>query len=343
MHRPKLLLTAMALLVLAWIGFWIHGWWGTITLDYENQPLATVLRSFTRQSDLPVITDLDQTKSVTIHVVRVPVAEALDAVQALTESRGRLAFVAAPSKLELEKALGQLPRKLDQEKWKTIEYRLPYMFANAREELPRWADPRKQLWNPSPKQEKTLTSLFDNAAQCADIRIILSANWNPGVQKLPSPSSIASNLIFLTRQAGGMGKIVFLLSGPRPDGYANSDSLDRSRPGDSGLRRSEGNPLPPEAFACRLQSLTFGLPEEQSKETQASIDDSVRQYKEWLHLSPEEQEKKIQEIMQDPNRQARGSDRFTRGMRMMSPEQRAQRYARYNARKEAVKDPGHSR
>ncbi|NDB12060.1 MAG: hypothetical protein EBX54_09015, partial [Betaproteobacteria bacterium] len=45
---------------------------------------------------------------------------------------------------------------------------------------------------------------------------------------------------------------------------------------------------------------------------------------------------KMQEIMQDPARQQRGSDRFIRGMRMMSPQQRAQRYTRYNARKEAV-------
>ncbi|NCY21605.1 hypothetical protein EBX31_06580, partial [bacterium] len=89
MNRQKLLFATIGLLGLVWLGIWIHGWWGTITLDYENKPLGTVLRSFTRQSGLPVITDLDENKQITIHVIRVPVAEALDALQAVAESRGR--------------------------------------------------------------------------------------------------------------------------------------------------------------------------------------------------------------------------------------------------------------
>ena len=344
MNRQKLLLCTIGLLGLIWLGAWIHGWWGTITLEYENKPLQSVLQSFTRQSGLPVVSDLDGNKLITIHVIRVLVSEALDALQAVAESRGRLLYLAAPNKTELQKALSLLPQKLEPADWKTIEYRLPFMFLGGTEDLPRWGDPRQQTWNPSTPKDGTLASLFENAAQTTDIRIVLPAGWNPKIEKSVSSGPIASTLPFLTHAAGGTGKMIYLLPGPRPDRGPDAGSPDRSASSDSWRRRSsEGPQLSPEAFATRLQSRLTGLPADQSKEVQASIDESVKQYKDWLALSPEEQEKKMQEIMQDPARQQRGSDRFIRGMRMMSPQQRAQRYTRYNARKEAVKDPDHNR
>ena len=344
MNRQKLLLSTIALLGLLWLGVWIHGGWGTITLDYENKPLGTVLRSFTKQSGLPVVTDLDETKPITIHVIRVPVAEALDALQAVAESRGRLLYLAAPNNADLQKGFSLLPGKLDSADWKTIEYRLPFMFLAGSEDLPRWGDPRKQTWNPSDLKDSSLVSSFENAAQTTDIRIVLPSSWNPKIQKSMSSGPLDSNLTFLSHIAGGTGKMVFLLPGPRPDRGPESESADRSGSSDSWRRRwSEGPQIPPEAFAIRQQARLSGLPADQAKEAQTSIDESVKQYKEWLSLTPEEQEKKMQEIMQDPARQQRGSDRFTRGMRMMSPEQRSQRYSRYNNRKEAIKDPGHNR
>lgn len=344
MNRQKLLLFTIGLLGLVWLGIWIHSWWGTITLDYENKPLQVVLQSFTRQSGLPVVTDLDRNKPITIHVIRAPVSEALDALQAVAESRGRLLYLAAPNNSQLEKALSLLPGKLEATEWKTIEYRLPFMFLGGLEDLPRWGDPRKQTWNPPTPKDSSLVSFLENAAQTTDIRIILPAGWNPKIEKSVSSGPIASALPSLTRIAGGTGKMFFLLPGPRPDRGPESESADRSVSSDSWRRRwSEGPQLPPEAFAIRQQARLSGLPADQTKEAQASIDESVKQYKEWLSLPPEEQEKKMQEILQDPSRQQRGSDRFMRGMRMMSPQQRAQRYTRYNARKEAVKDPGHSR
>ncbi|NCW26975.1 MAG: hypothetical protein EBV83_01525 [Verrucomicrobia bacterium] len=344
MNRQKSLLFMIGLLGLIWLGVSIHGWWGTITLDFENKPLQAVLRSFTRQSGLPVITDLDGNKPITIHVIRAPVSEALDALQAVAESRGRLVYLAAPNHSELQKALPLLPGKLEAADWKTIEYRLPFMFLGGSEDLPRWGDPREQTWNPSVPKDSSLVSLFENAAQSTDIRILLPAGWNPKIQKSVSFGPLSSALPSLTRAVGGTGKMVFLLPGPRPDRGPEAGPPDRTAASDAWRRRwSEGPQLTPEAFSTRLQSRLSGMPADQAKEAQAAIDESVKQYKEWLTLTSEEQEKKMQEIMQDPNRQQRGSDRFIRGMRMMSPEQRAQRYTRYNARKEAVKDPGHTR
>jgi hypothetical protein len=286
---------------------------------------------------------LDEAKPITIHVIRVPVAEALDALQAVTESRGRLLYLAAPNNSELQKAISLLPSKLESADWKTIEYRLPFMFLGGSEDLPRRGDPRQQTWNPTPPKENTLVSFFESAAQSTDIRIVLPAGWNPKIEKSVSSGPIASTLPSLTHNAGGTGKMLFLLPGPRPERGPDSGSPDRSASSDSWRRRSsEGPQLPPEALAMRLQSRLSGLSTDQAKEAQASVDESVKQYKEWLTLTPEEQEKKMQEIIQDPNRQQRGTDRFTRGMRMMSPEQRAQRYQRYQNHRESVTDPNHT-
>ncbi|MCX6935698.1 MAG: hypothetical protein NTZ01_05860 [Verrucomicrobia bacterium] len=90
MNRQKILALAIGILGLVWLVIWISSWWGTVTLNYDNKPLPIILRSFTQQSGLKVITDIDPAKPVTIHVRRVPVTEALDALQSAAESRGRL-------------------------------------------------------------------------------------------------------------------------------------------------------------------------------------------------------------------------------------------------------------
>ncbi|NBR68794.1 MAG: hypothetical protein EBT69_01235 [Verrucomicrobia bacterium] len=228
MNRQKILLSTIALLGLLWLGVWIHDWWGTITLDYENKPLGTVLRSFAKQSDLPVVTDLDETKPITIHVIRVPVAEALDALQAVAESRGRLLYLAAPNNADLQKGLSLLPGKLDSADWKTIEYRLPFMFLAGSEDLPRWGDTRKQTWNPTDLKDSSLVSFFENAAQTTDIRIVLPSGWNPKIQKSMSSGPLDSNLT----PAGFQSDLPFSYRWRnRKDDLSSSWTSSRSRPG----------------------------------------------------------------------------------------------------------------
>ena len=341
MTRPKLLLSLVGILGLVWIGLWIAQGWGTVTLVFEKKPLSTVLRSFTSQSKLKVITDIDLNTPITIQVRRVPVAEALEALQAAAESRGRLAFLIAPNQAGLQNLISLMPRPSNQSGIKSLEYRMPFLFVPGTEELPQWRDPRDQVWTPSDLAKKDLRNLAEDVAQKTDIRIFFSESWDPSVLKSVSSGPLRSSLPSLAKASGGTGELVYLLPGQR----SQNDSGERTPPNTERWRQngSEGTPLSADAFAERLKNRSSGLSGDQAKEMQASIEESVKNYRSWLDLTPEEREKKMQEMMQDPNRQQRGSDRFSRAMRMMSPSQRASRYSRYNSQKGAAKDPGHTR
>ena len=343
MTRPKILLSIVALLAVTWLGLWIYSGWGTITLDFENKPLSAVLRSFTNQSNLKVITDLDLAKPITIRVRRVPVTEALEALQAAAESRGRLVFLAAPDRAGLQNLISLLPRPDDKSGIQSLEYRMPYMFIPGNEELPQWRDPRDQLWTPtSTASPSSLVFLLEDAAQKTEIRIFFPKDWNPKLTKSTSSGPLRSSLPALAKSAKATSELAFLLPAPRSENAPALDAGSRPSPERWNQRWSEGTPLPPDAFSARLQSRLSGLPADQVKDAQLSAEDSVKQYRDWLALSQDEKDKKMQEMIQDPNRQQRGSDRFIRGMRMMNPDQRAQRYSRYNTQKESVKDPGHT-
>jgi len=330
----------VGILALLWIGLWIAQGWGTITLVFDKKPLSIVLRSFTSQSKLKVITDIDLNTPITIQVRRVPVAEALEAIQAAAESRGRLAFLIASDRGGLQNLISLMPQG-NQSGIKSLEYRMPFLFVPGTEDLPQWRDPRDQVWNPSEQTKKDLLSLADDAAQKTDIRIFLYESWNPPVTKSLSSGPLRASLQSLAKSSGGKGELVYLLPGQRP----KIETSDRNTSSPERWRQnwSEGTPLSVDAFAERLKNRSAGLSGDKAKEMQASVEESVKQYRDWLALNPEEREKKMQEMIQDPNRQQRGSDRFSRAMRMMSPSQRAGRYSRYNSQKESVKDPGHTR
>jgi hypothetical protein len=234
-----------------------------------------------------------------------------------------------------------MPRPENQSGIKSLEYRMPFLFVPGTEDLPQWRDPRDQVWNPSEQTKKDLLSFAEDAAQKTDIRIFFSESWNPPVHKSVSAGPLRSSLPSLAKASGGTGELVYLLPGQRPQ----NETSGRNPPSPERWRQnwSEGTPLSADAFAERLKNRSTGLSEDQAKEMQASVEESVKQYRDWLALTPEEREKKMQEMIQDPNRQQRGSDRFSRAMRMMSPSQRASRYSRYNSQKEAVKDPGHTK
>lgn len=107
--------------------------------------------------------------------------------------------------------------------------------------------------------------------------------------------------------------------------------------------RSRAPSLPPEKWIERLEPRIVSLPKEEQAAVRASLQESARQFKEWDTLPPEQRQEKIQALMQDPASAEKMSNRFMRGMRNLSPEQRAQRYQSYNERRESIKDPGRTR
>lgn len=333
----------MAVLAAIWIGTWIFRWWGTVTLEFENKPLGKVLDSFTRQTKLPIYTDLDRTKPTTIRVRRVTVTEALDAIQASTESRGgRLTFLLAPDTMALKRLRTFLPRPNEEAGVVTLEFRIPFPAMAGFDELPEWGDPRNQSWEPSPSLSRQLLPLLEQAAEAAEIRIFLPADWNPPLKTAPPRGKISEALPSLVKIAGGKSEMLYLLPAPRPDGERGRDSPGGGWGGrEPTLNRARS--LPPEKWIGRLEPRLNLLPPEEQASARGSFEESVRQFKEWETLPQEERRAKFEALMQNPANAEKMGNRFMRGMRNMSPEQRAKRYQAYNSRREAVKDPDHKR
>lgn len=341
LNRSKALWGSVALFAFGWLLFWVAGWWGTVTLEFDQKPLGLVLDSFTRQTKLPILTDLDRAKSVSIKVRRVNVAEALEAIQTSAESRGgRLAFLLAPDASGLAQIRSLLPRPPENSPILSLEFRIPFPAMAALDGVPAWGDPRGQTWQPSPGLPKELRAAAESAAQAAEIRILLPADWNPSLRQAAQGGEVSSAVPALAKIAGGKAEMVYLLPAPR-----NRNSGEQGRP--DGMGREEGwgryPPLPPEKWLERLEPRLASLPKEEQAAARASVEEATRQFKEWDALPPEQRREKFEALMQDPANAERMSNRFMRGMRNMSPEQRAKRYQNYNDRRESIKDPNHNR
>ncbi|MEY5062447.1 MAG: hypothetical protein RLZZ112_411 [Verrucomicrobiota bacterium] len=337
MNRPKLLCGLVAGLTVIWLGIWISSWWGTVTLEFENKPLGRVLDSFTRQTQLPVFTDLNRAKPITIRVRRVTVTEALEAIQASAESRGgRLAFLLAPDPAGLAQIRGLLPRPTEDSGIRTLEFRIPFPAMASLEELPEWRDPRDQIWQPNSGLPRLLQPTAENAAEAAEVRILLPSDWNPPLRQAPAGGEISSALTALAKMAGGKAEMVFLLPAPRSESERGQESSGEGLSGrDPG--RSRAPSLPPEKWIERLGPRLAALPKEEQASLRASIQETAHQFQDWESLTPEQRREKMQALMENPANAERMSDRFSRGMRRLSPEQRSRRYQNYVERRAEAK------
>jgi len=336
-NRSRLLWGSVVTLLMVWLGMWISNWWGTVTLEFENKPLGRVLDSFTRQTRLPVFTDLNRANPITIRVRRVTVTEALEAIQTSAESRGgRLAFLLAPDSAGLAQIRGLLPRPAEDSGIRTLEFRIPFPAMASLEELPEWRDPRDQVWQPNPGLPRLLQPIAENAAESAEVRILLPSDWNPPLRQAPGRGEISSALNALAKMAGGKAEMVFLLPAPRSESERGQESSGGGVGGrDPG--RSRAPSLPPEKWIERLGPRLAALPKEEQASLRASIQETARQFQDWESLTPEQRREKMQAMMQDPANAERMSDRFSRGMRRLSPEQRSQRYKGYVERRAQAK------
>lgn len=330
-------------MALVWLGIWVASGWGTVTLEFENRPLGQVLDSFTRQTKLPVLTDLDRTRSVTIQVRRVTVTEALEAIRGCADSRGgRLAFLLAPDAAGLARIRALLPRPPEDSGILSLEFRIPFPALANLEELPEWRDPRDQTWQPSSNLPRQLVPAAENAAQAADIRILLPRDWNPPLPTLPKGGTVTSSLTALAKLAKGQVAIAYILPAPRADGSGGRDS-----PGGGWGNREEGfgraPMLSPEKWTERLAPRLASLPREEQAAARTALAESAGQFKEWDTLPPEQRREKIQALMQNPASSEKMSNRFMQRMRNLTPQQRAERYQSYNERRESIKDPERTR
>jgi len=330
-------------LLVLWAAWHIYSGWGLVTLDMKDEPVGKVLSSIGRQGDIEIATDLDPSTPVSIEVNRVPPLEALDIVAVRTESSWRLAYLGAPEKAAIESALTAFRSGQTAEGWSGYGTG-GFNAVQSRTGVP--LDLRLVEWQPSGGGE--LQQLLAQASEETGVYLSAPNDWSPQVENVEG-GRMANAAPALFRQAGGVGREVFLLRGPAADetrgdddgGWRGNRSWVGSPPARNAGRergpREWGNP---ELAAKRAEAQIKLLPPEEQKKAREETS-VMREFWQSVRELPEEQRRaKAREFFTRPEIQERMEDRRLAREAKMTPAQRIERSQRYWGRKAEAKYRG---
>ncbi len=327
-------LPLVTLLLLVGYGGWsLWSHWGLITIHAESQPLAEIVRAIEKQGGVTVKTDLDPATLVRMHVEKVRLAEALETLSTLTDSRWRLAYIVGPDKGAIQTALGTFVAGQRVEGWKALSVSVPSLS----EEVAVLPDPRADPWEVKPAAESKLQSYLQQAARTVSAMFIYPENWNPDVAAPPKGGAIAQAVPRLTKAARGQYEEVFLLQrsgrgGPEGGGddegprFASFDGGRRSGFDRGGFDR--------DAMVQRMQAEIAKLPADQRAAAQRELDERRKFFEGMRDLPPEQRAAKMEEFMNDPKVEERIEKAQSARDARRSPEQRAERGQKYRQRKQ---------
>jgi hypothetical protein len=323
---------------------WVH--WGLITVHSKDQTLGTVIRSIEKQGHVTIRTNLDLTKPVQMDVVNVALAEALETLATVTDSRWRLAYYVGPDQGSIGGALAAITTGKRPEGWKTLYVPVPGFGGDEEAILP---DPRRDPWEVKPAQESTLQAYLQQASRNVSASFLVPENWNPPVKSPPKAGPIGKALPRLVSAANGKYEEVFLLQGDPRERAENDRGRDRRGAGgdDDGPRFAGnfGGGGPPgggrggfdrEAMEERIQNEINKLPAAERATAQAEHDERKKFFEDMKDLTPEQREARMQDFMNDPKNQDRMENAMNARDARRSPQQRAQRAQKYLQRKAAA-------
>jgi len=116
--------SVIALLVVNVTWSWIANW-GRITIDVDKAPLRKVVAEIVRQGHIRLQANFDPETPVTLHLHSVPLAEALEDLSIVTDSRWRLAYVLGPSRPDSISMLKDWEGGTRPDGWVWIEHQVP--------------------------------------------------------------------------------------------------------------------------------------------------------------------------------------------------------------------------
>lgn len=341
MDRRLPLLGLLALLAAAWVAWQIYAGWGLVTLDVQNQPVAKVLASISRQGGIEIASNLDPTTPITLKVKRVPPVEALDIVAVRTDASWRLAYLGAPDEKSIDAALAAFRRGSEVDGWSSYG---GGGFTVIEPQSGAALDLRRIKWTPG--APGNLHDLLDDAAQKTGALLAAVKDWNPSTAP-PAAGAIAETVPRLLRQAGGASREVFLLRA-RPRGEDEDTGRGRGGPwigrspeateGNSGgWRRAAGDP---QATTERVEAQIALLPEGEQAKAREDFR-MMRDFWQSVRELPEEQRRaKAQEFFNRPEVAERMDQRRLAREAKMTPQQRIERAQRYLERKAQMKKEG---
>lgn len=334
MNCPRwLALAALALLVgnVAWY-VWVN--WGLITIRSDDKPLAEIIRSIERQGGVTIKTDLDPSVPVRMHVKKVTLAEALETLAALTESRWRLAYLVGPSKGEIASALGNMTAGQPTDGWKSLF--VPVTIPRSEPDVP--PDPRADVWQVRPAKEPNLQSYLQQGSRSVSAAFIFREDWNPGVASVPRSGPVAKVVPRLTKAAHSQYAEVYFLR-----------RTDRRPPtaDENGLRRVSNDPEAEreqmrEAMEERALAEIGKLPPAERAAAQQEFYDRMKLGESMRDLSREERLARFREYMDDPKNFERFEQIKSAHDARKSPQQKlkdARRYLDFKAQAKGGGNP----
>lgn len=339
-NRRILVLAGVALLLCATLVWrWMSGW-GLVTVDFTDAPLAKVIRSIERQGGVKIATNADLTTPVTILLNRAPVFEAIDTLAARIDGDARLAFIAAPTKKQITEVLAAFTGGTNPGGWSVFSAGFGGGFGgfgSGESEI----DPRRIEWTVSEAADKNLQTLLQQGAQKTGALFATPEAWNPLVNRLPSAGTTGQVAGGLVKAARGHMRELFLITvrPPRPEGERAAGERGPDRwEGRTVLSPGRGNRnANPEWMAERIQAQIAQLPADERAEAQKQFDEMRNFWQSVRALPEEERRAKWEELMNNPEVQARMEERMAARDARRSPQQREQRMRRYVDRKQQAK------
>ena len=343
MNRQKALLGATLLLAVCAITYWIWSGWGLVTVEVDGKPLAEVIRSIEKQGGIVLKTNMDTTRPVTMHVVKVPLTEALETLRAVTDSRWSLGYFFAADAATVKGALESIASGKRPEGWK--QYEVPLFGGRGSDDEVSPMDPRRDRWLVKEPEEKTLQGFMKAASAGVAASFSCPEQYNPAVAKTPSSGEIGKLAPQLAKMAGAKWQEVFLLLG-RPVGSPDTADSGRDRDDDFGPgggrprgprgdRERDGKRGGPDFSLMRERQLAEIAKLPASEQATAKVEFEER---EKLRELPEaDRRAKFEEYMNKPEVQDRMADRATKSSERKSPDQRLQKYQKYvNNKQQAI-------
>jgi len=306
--------------------------WGLVTVHVRNVPLAKVIASIERQSGAKLLTNADAATPVSMDVDRVTTAVAVNVLSNRIEGNWRLVYVLASSRAAITPAVAALKAGERRPKdWKTFSSRGRQDFPGGPGDFV--PDPREIQWNISDMTDKKIQAFLDQFSQKTGVSSLIPEGWNPEVPGTPKNGKARATIPALAKSVGGSAEEFFFIT--KSNRGQDGERMAGGPPPDSAGGRPDRPETNPEWAKERLEAQIAQLPAGEQDAARKEQEQMQKTFQELRGLPADQRQAKLEQIMNDPavqDRIAAAQDRRDSGR---SPDQRANRYRNYVARKQA--------
>lgn len=319
-RRHWLALTAL-LLLLGNVVWYVWTNWGLITIHSDDKSLAEIIRSIEKQGGVTVKTDLDLDVPLRMHVKKVKLAEALETLSALTESRWRLTYLVAPDKAGIASGLASLTAGQRMDGWKALF--VPVAIPRAEPDVP--PDPRADPWQVRSAKEPNLQSYLQQGSRSVSAAFVFREDWNPDVTSPPRSGPVTKVMPRLASAAHGQCEEFYFLRRNDRRAFGDDDGGLRRASFDADAEREQMM----QAMEERAQAEIAKLPPAERGPAQQEFNERKKFGESLRDLTREERLARFREYMDDPNNFERFEKMKAGQDARKSPQQKLKEARRY--------------